>query len=48
MLEGRRVNNDIVLQDDLDKLVKWAEGNLDVNYKMGDTVICITVKENDL
>ena len=39
------------LQNDLDKLVKWSEKclhtghvNLNVNYKMGDTVLGITVK----
>ena len=27
---------------------KCLHGNLDVNYKMGDTVLGITVKEKDL
>ena len=48
------------LQNDLDTLVKWSEnfgkckcvhtghGNLDVNYKMGDTVLGTNVKEKDL
>ena len=55
----RRVNNDGEkqhLQKDLDRLVKWSEilqlfsilGNLDVNCKMGDTVLGNTVKEHDL
>ena len=45
------------LQSDLAKSVKWSEkckclhtghGNLDINYKMGDTVLGTTVKEKDL
>ena len=30
------------------KCLHTGHGNLDVNYKMGDTVIGTTVKENDL
>ena len=29
------------------KCLHTGHGNLDVNYKMGDTVMCTTVKEND-
>ena len=48
------------LQNDLDRLVKWSENfgkckclhtvhrNLDVNYKMGDTVLGTIVKEKNL
>ena len=30
------------------KCLHAGHGNLDVNYEMGDTVLCATVKENDL
>ena len=30
------------------KCLHTGHGNLDVNYKMGDTVLCTTVKEKDL
>ena len=30
------------------KCLHTGHGNLDVNYKMGDTVLGTTVKENDL
>ena len=45
------MHDQILRQNDLDRLVKWSEkwhGNLDVNYKMGDTVLGTTVKEKDL
>ena len=30
------------------KCLHTGHGNLDVNHKMGDTVLCTTVKEKDL
>ena len=30
------------------KCLDWGHGNLDVKYKMGDTVLCTNVKEKDL
>ena len=38
------------LQNDLNRLMKWSQKwqMLDVNYKMGDTVLGATVKEKDL
>ena len=30
------------------KCLHTGQGNLDVNYEMGDIVLCITVKEKDL
>ena len=48
------------LQDDIDKLIKWSENGrcysrfkhanayTRVNYEMGGTILCKTVKEKDL
>ena len=52
------INNNI-LQDDIDKLIKWSEngadvcldtghGNTGVDYEMGGKILCKTVKEEDL
>ena len=36
------------LPDDLNKLVKWSNGNMDEEYKMGDNVLGRTTQEKDL